>query len=234
MKKNLIVLLVAMLATQTAYADFYDIPEGIEKERIEYLEKKGVINGVGEGRFAPERNVTRAEFTAMVNRAMGYEEKDTENKFSDISGGDWYYNDVLVASKTGIIAGFPDGTFKPDENITHEQAVKILVSVYETKYSVTPSGDMATLFEDYYDISDWARGYVSKGTMLSIAKGFAPETDFGEQSYIIGSTGNADPDADKSITKFKPQGYTSRLEAGDMVYSLLNALEMSQKADVRN
>ena len=70
MKKNLIVLLLAMLATQTAYADFYDIPEGIEKERIEYLEKKGVINGVGEGIFEPKLNTTRAEAAVMIYKLL--------------------------------------------------------------------------------------------------------------------------------------------------------------------
>ena len=209
MKKTLVVLSLAILATQTAYAEFYDIPDGIEKERIEYLEEKGVIKGVGDGRFEPERNVTRAEFTAMVNRAMGYDEKALKNTFTDVNESDWYYNDILLASKTGIIAGFPDGTFNPNGIITHEQAVKILVRVYETKYSVDPAGDMATYFDDYYDISDWARGYVSKGAMLSIAKGFAPETDFGEQSYLIGSSGNADANAEKSIIKFRPKAYTT-------------------------
>lgn len=230
MKKSIITFILAILTAQTAGAEFYDIPDGIEKDRIEYLEEKGVINGVGEGKFAPERNVTRAEFAAMVNRAMGYEASEAENKFSDVFLNDWYFKDILAASEKGIIAGFPDGTFSPNGIITHEQAVKILVSVYETKYSVDPAGDIATIFDDYYDISDWARGYVSKGTMLSIAKGYAPEIDYGAQSHISGNS--TDPAAEKSITKFRPKGYTTRLEAGDMIYSLLNALEVSEKADI--
>lgn len=210
MKKAFIVVALTILSVSTAHAGFDDIPKGIEKDRIEYLAEKGVIKGVSEDKFAPEKNVTRAEFAAMVNRAMGYEEKAAENKFSDISQNDWFFDDILKASKIGFIAGFPDGTFKPYENITHEQAVKILVSVYETKYSVDPAGDMATYFDDYYEISDWARGYVSEGAMLSIAKGFGDK-----------------------ILEFKPQGNTTRLEAGDMVYSLLNALEISGKADIK-
>ena len=209
MKKLFGALALSMLSASTACAEFYDIPKGIEKDRIEYLAEKGIIKGVGDGKFEPERTVSRAEFAAMVNRAMGYGYKEGVNKFSDVSPDKWYYGDVLAAAETGVINGFPDSTFKPEESITHEQAVKILVSIYETKYSVDPSGDMATYFDDYYEISEWARGYVSKGTMLSIAKGYGNE-----------------------ILRFKPQGYTTRLEAGDMIYSLLNAIEISEKADI--
>ena len=210
MKKLFVVLTLAMFSVSTAYAEFCDIPGGIEKDRIEYLEKKGIIKGVGEDKFEPEKTVTRAEFAAMVNRAMGYDNKEGINKFSDISPDKWYYGDVLAVAASGVIDGFPDATFKPEENISHEQAVKILVSIYETKYSVEPSGDMATDFDDYYEISDWARSYVSKGTMLSIAKGYGDE-----------------------ILKFKPQSDTTRIEAGNMLYSMLNAIEVSEKADIR-
>ena len=210
MKKIFIVLALTMLTASTAYAEFSDIPKGIEKDRIECLVEKGIIMGVGEGKFEPERIVTRAEFAAMVTRAMGYDKSRWENKFSDVTPDEWYYGDVLAASGAGVIDGFPDGTFKPDGIITHEQAVKILVSIYENEYAVNPSGDMATMFDDYYEISDWARGYVSKGTMLSIAKGYG-----------------------ESVIKFKPQNYTTRLEAGDMLYSMLNALEISKKADIK-
>ena len=93
-------------------------------------------------------------------RAMGAE-LTGNNKFSDISESDWFYQDVLKAENAGVISGFPDGTFRPYGIITHEQAVKMLVNIYEKSYALDPSGDMATMYDDYYEISDWAKKNVS-------------------------------------------------------------------------
>lgn len=208
MKKFIAVFVFIILMAQTAGAEFYDISDDPAKEKIEYLEDMGVLKGDGNGMFMPEKTVTRAEFAAMVNRAMGYENAQEGSLFSDVSPSDWFFADVCTAAKMGIINGYPDGSFNPDGAVTHEQAVKILVSVYENIYSLSPSGDMATLFDDYYDISDWARDYVSKGTMLSIAKGYS------------------------SVTLFEPQMKVNRSQAADMIYSLLNSVEISKKAQV--
>lgn len=205
MKKFVTTLIALIMLSQSAGAEFRDISDDSAEDRIEYLEKIGVLKGDENGNFLPEKLVTRAEFAAMVNRAAGYTEAGSV-VFSDVAESNWYYKDVSIASNMGIINGYPDNTFDPNGIINHEQAVKILVSVYENTYPLSPSGDMATLFEDYYDISKWARDYVSKATMLSIAKGY------------------------RSVTLFEPQMSINRSQAADMVYSLLNSIEISKKA----
>ena len=228
MKKFLLVLAALMLAAQTVSAKFYDISEDEAKDKIEYLAEKGIINGTGDNMYTPERLVTRAEFAAMAVRAMGY--KGTgENKFSDISDPDWFYKDVLAAENAGVISGFPDGTFKPYENITHEQAVKLLVNIYEKNYATDPAGDMATMFDDYYDISDWARESVSKGTMLSIARGYDKMTvKNNDGSTLFGvSTGNGGDE-----NNFSPKMLVNRSQAADMLYALIHSLEITGKVNV--
>ncbi len=207
MKKILLFLLTVLMMTQTAYAEFNDISDDPAKDKIEYLAQRGIVEGVGDNLFAPQKKVTRAEFVSMINRAMGYNE-GIVNEFSDVNNSDWYYNDVNIAVNMGYINGYEDNTFKPNGFINHEQAVKILVEIYQSKYDLSPAGDMATYFTDYYDISDWARDYVKKGTMLSFAKGY------------------------NDILLFEPLLEINRSQAADMIYSLINTLEITKKADL--
>lgn len=228
MKKLLLILAAAMIASQTVSAQFYDVSEDESKDKIEYLAEKGIIKGTGENMYTPGRLVTRAEFAAMAVRAMGYTET-AENKFSDISESDWFFWDVLAAEKAGIISGFPDGTFKPYEDITHEQAVKLLVNIYEKKYAIDPSGDMATMFDDYYDISDWARDSVAKGTMLDIARGYDKMTvQNNDGSTLFGVSTDNGGDENNFLPKMK----VNRSQAADMLYALIHSLEITEKVNV--
>lgn len=228
MRKFLIFAAVMMIAVQSAAAQFYDISEDESKEKIEYLFEKGIIKGTAENLYTPERLVTRAEFAAMAVRAMGAE-LTGNNKFSDISESDWFYQDVLKAENAGVISGFPDGTFRSYGIITHEQAVKMLVNIYEKSYALDPSGDMATMYDDYYEISDWARDSVSKGTMLSIARGYDKMTLRDQDgSTLFGvSTGSGN-----GANYFSPRLQVNRSQAADMLYALINAMDISGKVNV--
>lgn len=226
--KRLTAFCAAMILTaQTAGAQFIDIAGDESRDRIEYLAEIGVVEGTGDGVFNPKKTVSRAEFCSMVVRAMGYEGEGT-GSFSDVSEGDWFCRDVRLACREGAASGFPDGSFRPYNEITHEQAVKILVSIYEKKYDIDPAGDMATMFDDYYEISDWARESVKKGTMLSIARSYS-EIAYNNSGSIAsadnGYRGNNGND-------FAPKNPINRSQAADMIYALLHAIEMSSKLDV--
>ena len=92
---------------------------------VETLASIGVIKGVGDGKFAPERSITRAEFTAI---AMRFAELDTSGKniFSDVPENEWYYDAVIGSIKYGWIGGYPDGTFRPDNTITRAEVTAIV------------------------------------------------------------------------------------------------------------
>lgn len=226
MKKVVAFLTAFTLAAPAAGAQFYDISEDEARDKIEYLAEKGIIEGVGENLYSPQKTVTRAEFAAMAVRALGY--SGGENTFLDVSETDWFFESVSAAENAGFISGFPDGTFRPYGVITHEQAVKMLVNIYETKYDIDPSGDMATMFDDYYEISDWARKSVSKGTALSIARSY--KTIAHNNSGEIASADNGN--RDDSGNAFAPRAQVTRSQAADMLYALLKALEISAKVEV--
>ncbi|MHA7966956.1 S-layer homology domain-containing protein [Paenibacillus sp. CAU 1782] len=85
-----------------------------------------IVNGINENRFAPDRSITRAEFAAIVVRALGLKLHPAQGSFKDVEQDVWYSDAVQTASAYGLINGFEDGTFRPQESITRQQAMLIL------------------------------------------------------------------------------------------------------------
>lgn len=86
------------------------------KDSILALANRNVINGYGDGSFKAEAVVTRAEFAAMLNRALGILPKQQASKsFKDVQSGAWYAVQVNAAVDAGLINGFTDGTFRPNQ-----------------------------------------------------------------------------------------------------------------------
>ena len=85
----------------------------------------GVTKGVGDNQFAPDRAITRAEFTVI---AMRFADLDTsgENIFTDVSADDWFYEQVVGSIKYGWITGYEDGTFRPNNTLTRGQVSAIV------------------------------------------------------------------------------------------------------------
>ena len=82
------------------------------------------MQGVGNGLYAPDRPITRAEFTVI---AMRFADLDTggENIFSDVSADDWFYAQVVGSIQYGWIQGYADGTFRPNNTITRAEVTAI-------------------------------------------------------------------------------------------------------------
>ena len=110
----------------TAKPVFDDVPEGAwYAEPVNVMAKLGIVKGVGDDKFEPDREITRAEFTAM---AMRFAEGETggKNIFSDVDEDDWFYDVVVDSIKYGWIEGYPDGTFRPANLITREEVTTIV------------------------------------------------------------------------------------------------------------
>ena len=88
------------------------------------LASLGMVEGVGGGKFAPERTITRAEFTVMAMRFARLPEGG-ENPFSDVTSSDWFYDQVVGAVQYGWITGYTDGTFRPEATITRAEVTAI-------------------------------------------------------------------------------------------------------------
>jgi len=95
-------------------------------ESVDYVVENGLMRGYNEDHFAPNASTTRAMIAMMLYRIAGCPEVTAENTFSDVSEGKWYYDAVIWASENGIVNGYGDGTFGPDNTINREQMVCML------------------------------------------------------------------------------------------------------------
>ena len=91
---------------------------------VHTLASLGIITGIGNDQFAPERAITRAEFTAI---AMRFAKLDTTgiNIFSDVTENDWFYDYVVGSIQYGWITGYEDGTFRPNHTISRAEVTTI-------------------------------------------------------------------------------------------------------------
>ena len=132
----LVTLLTTLVAAMPANAAFSDVPDDYKyKDAITTLSTLNVINGYENGTFEPEKSITRAEFTKIIVYMLGSDnmtEKITQ--FEDVSEDHWANANIKTAYDLGIINGFDEKTFKPDDPVTYEQALKMVVCAlgYET------------------------------------------------------------------------------------------------------
>ncbi|RJX38846.1 hypothetical protein D3P09_15065 [Paenibacillus pinisoli] len=147
---------------------FHDVPSlHWGHEAITRLAAKHIAEGTGTGGFAPERPVTRAEFTALLVRALGLQATAGDMPFSDIAGGRWYADSVAAAYQAGLVSGVSEDTFAPESKITRQQMAILLVRAAQwaqqhgqeqtsgTGTSIARSNSFDAL-RDKSDIADWA------------------------------------------------------------------------------
>ena len=88
---------------------------------------KSYISGYDDNTFRPDGNITRAETAAMLHRVLTNTKSSESISFSDIKESAWYYESVTAMSKAGIINGYTDGTFRPDNPITRAEFVTMIM-----------------------------------------------------------------------------------------------------------
>ncbi len=138
---------------------FSDVKDGIwYYDTVKYVTENGIMNGVEEGKFAPDDTLTRAMLVTILYRVEGSPEVSAESKFTDVKGSDWYGAPIVWASENGIVNGVSETEFAPNNNITREQIAAIIYRYASAKgYDVTQGGMAVREFEDYETISGWAR-----------------------------------------------------------------------------
>lgn len=127
----LVGLLVCGFLTHPAFAAslFPDVDEYSEyAEAIAYVSEAGIMVGDNNGNFNPNNSVSRAEMATLICRMLGEtEELQTSSDFSDVPTSHWANIYVSKAVELGIINGYGNGKFGPNDNVTYEQAVTMIV-----------------------------------------------------------------------------------------------------------
>jgi len=103
-----------------------------KEDIINKLVEDGYIKGYADGSLGLDKNITRAEFTAIIVRALGLENmvKSTQNiptGFKDVDTNSWYNPYVNIATNQNIIFGYPDKTFKPENDVKYQEAITMMV-----------------------------------------------------------------------------------------------------------
>ena len=137
-------------ADVAATKKFEDIDDHWAKADIEKMAKKGVINGISDTEFAPDVNISRAEFLALVVRAMGAQSATYANAYADINGSEWYAGTVQAGKNLGLIDTnmTPGNEFKPTEPINREEMTSLIIRAYESKAKVAAKGEDISVFAD--------------------------------------------------------------------------------------
>ena len=136
-------------------ADFSDLSGGEWYYRaVAYLQRHGIITGYPDGSFRPDKPITRAEFAAISSRFDDLE-ADAENIFGDVPETHWAVGYINSAVKKGWVSGFPDNSFRPDENITRAQVVTIVNRMLDRKIKVEDIPESVTTFTDI-EPTHWA------------------------------------------------------------------------------
>ncbi|WP_404788427.1 S-layer homology domain-containing protein [Altericista sp. CCNU0014] len=134
---------------------------------IERLAREDIIAGFPDGSFKPNQPVTRAQFAAIVRKAFNEGIVRNSRSFSDIPARYWAASAIEKAYTTGFMSGYPDNTFKPEQQIPKVQALVSLSSGLK----LDPSGSVdrtLNIFRDGNEIPDYARSGTAAATQRNI------------------------------------------------------------------
>ena len=215
--------LLTCLRTETKAVKFYDTYGTRYEGAVERLGELGIINGSSDKTFEANRTITRAEFAKiMVDATLTDEEvyalltKKEDCPFKDISYDKWYYDYVIAATNYGYIDGYEDGTFRPDDNVTYEQAAKMIMKALGHGYLVetSPRGWSAEYMEKlfYYRIPKGTTGFsktdsATRGNVAIMIWNMLTNSTW-ERIYLNEKDGFTYVDSGKVLLYKKKAGYS--------------------------
>ncbi len=192
-----------------AAVSFKDVPATSKYyAAVEYLKGKGIINGYSDGTFRPTQTINRAEALKVVLLAMkeknvasgtgsstqqSTQATSTKSIFPDVKATEWYKDYVNQAFSLKIVEGYPDGTFRPQNNINVAESIKIIFKSFELSVNSLPLGQ-----DPYVDVkkTDW----------------YSPFALYGKDHQLILAQADGKLHAERAI---------SRGDFADIVYKLL-------------
>lgn len=157
---------------------FEDIDKHWAKLYIESMAAKEVVDGYDNGTFKPDVQVTRAEFAKMVLKGLEAEIVKYNGEFADVNANDWYADYLATMKKLGLIEGYGDGTFKPNEKISRAEMASILSNLVDVQVSKEEVAEILDKFIDKDNVPAWAAESIAKVVKAKIMVGkngkFAP------------------------------------------------------------
>lgn len=191
------------LALAENQVQFTDVTNHWSQESIIALASRQIISGYPGGNFYPEQQITRAEFTAMIYRALDYPEVNpSTSSFIDVNKDAWYYTAVSWAAAQGLVQGQDSDRFNPNAFITREEMAQLIYKFISSEQEIVKSiGNKAQLLDEE-DISPWAKEAFSALYQASIISG-------------------------SSEQKALPKGNATRAEAAQLLWQAINYINQA-------
>lgn len=180
MKKILSLLFILVLSLiisiTTSFAkEFTDVKEGEwYTDSISYVADNKLMLGTSENRFSPLLKVSRAQMAQILWNLAGNPSVDGETDYVDVQKGKWYNNPIDWVSTVGVMTGYGNNTFGPDDTITREQLAKVLHKY--TMYLDIPMAGILDKYTDKGNISSWALEGMSWAASEGLITGTSSKT----------------------------------------------------------
>ncbi|MEW6540762.1 MAG: S-layer homology domain-containing protein [Bacillota bacterium] len=175
---------------------FTDIGGHWAEHDINLMAAKGIAGGMTATTFAPNQNVTRAQFAALLIRTLGITEQAAKGgRFTDVAAQAWYAGAVETAAAAGLVGGYPDGGFAPNANITRQELAAMVTRGLahqgkDVKLDAAEVEAILARFGDQARISPWARTAAAVAADQDIVRGradnaFAPRENATRAEAIV-------------------------------------------------
>ncbi|WP_426333448.1 S-layer homology domain-containing protein [Paenibacillus silvae] len=154
---------------------FTDVDGHWAQTDVNDLASRLVLEGVSDDSFSPNTSITRAEFAAVLVRALGLRTAQEGDRFGDMKASDWYAGAVSTASGYGLIDGYKDGTFRPAQQITREEAMLLMNRAFKLagadKQPATDADGQLSRYADKGEVSAWAKEAVMVSLQAGLVSG---------------------------------------------------------------
>ncbi|CAG7614373.1 hypothetical protein PAESOLCIP111_01702 [Paenibacillus solanacearum] len=156
---------------------FADLAGHWARLEVNNMASRMIVNGVTDQQFSPDAPVTRAQFTAMIIRALGLSEHAAaESRYRDVLPTDWFEGAVAQAKAYGLIDGYEDGTFRPDRSITRQEALVIIARAMKLAgkpVELTAADPQSILsgFKDSGEVNEWALREAAEAVQSGLVQG---------------------------------------------------------------
>lgn len=207
-----IFLLLTSINFTFASSLFSDIEDENIKNAVERLAALGIVNGLGDGKYHPEKEVTREQFVTIMVRALGLESasdttSENSNKFSDVDTDSWSSKYIHIATDKGIIKGMEDGTFAPTAPVKYSEALTVLVR--------------SLGYKDVFLQGSWPENFLKKAAELNITNNIefdeSAKVNRGSIALLVNNTLNCEilkveESSEDSIAIYYPESDSNLLK----------------------
>lgn len=157
-------------ALVTGNKTFSDIKGFWAQADIENMASHLLVSGESDSVFAPQDEITRAQFASLLVRALGLTDRSASSTFTDVTSTDWFSHDVNIAASLGLVKGYNDA-FAPNDPITREQMAAMIMRAAQFTGKTFDSNATNLKFKDADKVDSWAKSAIQNANQIGIIHG---------------------------------------------------------------